>query len=254
MERCRLLAFQRHLTGADSVHEMAVIDTAGKETQCQRGAAEDGMAGHQHDIHLSVLYAGSRCYQSFVAPLVGVGEGDKERLVRHVQSVAHQMIGLRRVAERIVQDILQIGHEPAPGAACEMVCHQCVKTRAAGADKQPVVRHAVIDTDGLGVVQHLYRFDGLDRDVQMTCKTVPAAHRENTQSRLRVFQTARHFIHRSVAAHCHHGVKPHTCILTGKLRGMTRIFREGDVGKPLFSVECLHDEFRQFFLGVLSLL
>ena len=184
MERCRFFALQRYLFRTYRVHEMAVINAAGKEPQSQAGTTQNGVTRHQHDIHLTVLYTGFRCNQCLVTPLVCIGKRDQEGLMRHVNAVTYDVVVLRLIAECLLDDILQVRHETAFVAGSEVIGYHCIKTRATCADKQLTVRQTIVHTDRFTVVDHLQCFLRTDRNVQVTRKTISATHRNNSECSL----------------------------------------------------------------------
>ena len=135
MERSCLFTLERHFFSAQRVHEMAVVDTSCEQTQGETGTSEDGITGHQHYIHQTVLYTRLRRDKRFVAPLVCVREGDQKRFVRQIQTVADQVVCLRLVRESILKDVLQVGRKTAFVTACKMVRYQRIKSRATRADE-----------------------------------------------------------------------------------------------------------------------
>ena len=254
MERSYFFALQRHFLGTNRVHEMAVIDAAGKQTQRQTGSAQQRVAGHHHDIHLTVLNARFRCDHRIISPLVRIGERDEERFVRHIKTVTDQVVILRRVGEDIFHYILEIRCKTTFVTAGKMVRNQRIKTRTARSDEYPSVGQTVIHQNRLRVVKHLQRFVGTHRDAEVTCKTVPATHRQNTECRLGVAQTACYLVHCAITAYCYHGIKAHARVLMCQLGRMTGVLREHNIRQPLLCVQGLHDQLRQFLFRVLCLL
>ena len=164
--------------------------------------------------------------------------------MRYVQTVTNDMIGLRVIGEHILDDILEIRCKTALVASCKMIGYQCIKTRAAGADKQPAVCQTVIDCNRFTVIDHLQRLLRTNRNVQMPCKTVPATHRQDTECRVRAFQPTCHFIHRSVTADSYDCIKTHTGKLIRQFLSVTGPLREHDVRQPLLRIQRLHNQFR----------
>ena len=117
MEGCYLFAKERDLLGAQRIHEIAVVYRTCEESQGETCTTEDGVAGHQHNIHLSVLYACFGCNQRRITPLVRVGEGNEKGFMRHIQAVAYEVVGLRLVGEHLFDHVLHISHKPV-----ESVC------------------------------------------------------------------------------------------------------------------------------------
>ena len=244
MERRYFFAFEGDLFRADSIHEIAVVDAARKQSQCQAGATQYGMTRHQHDIHFSVLYTRFRSNHRFVAPLVCVSERDKKSLVGDVQTVANDMIGLRLVTKRHFQGVLQIRHETAFVATGEVIRYHRIKTRATRAHEQASVCQTVVHIDRLAVINHLQCFLRTNRNIQMTSKPVSAPHRQDTQGGLGVFQPSCHFVHRAIAAYGYYGIKAHARVLMRKLCGMTCVIRKNDIRQPLLHIQRLHDQLR----------
>ena len=152
-----------------------------------------------------------------------------------------------------MQHFLQVSSESAFVAACEMVCYECIKTRATRADEQFAVRQAVIHGDGFAMIDHLNRFLRSDGDVQMSCKAVTATHRDDAEGGVGAFEPFRYFVHRAVTSDSDYCVKAHSCVLVGEFRGMSGVLCTDDVRQPLVGVQGLHDQLRQFFLRVLRL-
>ena len=244
MEGSFLFAFQRHFLRTNRVHEITVIDITCEKTQGETGAAQDGIAGHEHDIHLTVLYTGLGRYDGFVTPLVRIGEGDKKSFVGDINAVSYDMVGLGVIGENILHNAPQIGGEPAFLTTRKLIRYHRIKTRATRAHEQASVCQTVVHIDRLAVINHLNRFLRTNRNIQMTSKTVSATHRQDTQGGVGVFQPPCHFVHRAIAAYGHYGIKAHARVLMRQICGMTCVLRENDIRQPLLHIQRLHDQLR----------
>ena len=245
MEGRSRLTLHPYLAGTNRIHKQAVVDRLGKQPQRQTRCTQQRTATHDAYVHLAVLHTGLGGDISLVAPLTGVGKGHQKGFVRHVNTIALQMVHLRTVQQHVLQHVLQVGSKPASGRARKLVCYQGIKTCATRADKQPTVSQSVVHADRLRVIQHFDGAVGAHRYIQMAGKTVAATHRQDTHRRLGAPQTTRYLVHRTVTAHGHHGIKTHARKLTGQILGVPLTLGEDNILQPLLVIQGVTNQLGQ---------